>query len=164
MLCGVVKVVLGVFPGVDVLVVNPEVLAELLQLAVAAPDTGEALLFVGGKDQLQVDFAGGKHPLGVGVYLHPLCHRVDTGGHQVPQPLYLHNADAAGADFVDVLQVAQGGDIDGQLPGRLQYRGPLRHRYRKVVDLQIHHFHFAASSLTSSRWPRSGIFRCRRRT
>ena len=54
MLGGVVKLVLGVFSGVDVLVVDPEVLAELLQFAVAAADAGEALLLVGGKDQLQV--------------------------------------------------------------------------------------------------------------
>ena len=42
-----VKVVLGVFPGVNVLVVDPEVLAELLQLAVAAAHAGKALLLVG---------------------------------------------------------------------------------------------------------------------
>ena len=134
MLGGVVKLVLGVLPGVNVLVVNAEVLAQLLQLAVAAADAGKALLLVGGKDQLQVDLAGGEHPLGVGQHLHPLGHRVDAGGHQVLHPLDLHHADAAGADLVDVLQEAEGGDVDGQLPGRLQDGGPLGHRHRETVD------------------------------
>ena len=135
MLCGVVKVVLGVFPGVDVLVVDPEVLAELLQLAVAAAHAGKALLLVGGKDQLQINLAGGEDPLGVGQHLHPLRHRVDAGGHQVLEALYLHHADAAGANLVNVLQKTQGGDINGQLPGSLQDGGALRDGDRKAVNL-----------------------------
>ncbi len=132
---GVVKLVLGVLPGVDVFVVDPEVLAELLQLAVAAAHAGKALLLVGGKDQLQINLAGGEDPLGVGEHLHPLRHRVDAGGHQVFEALYLHHADAAGANLVNVLQKTQGGDINGQLPGSLQDGGALRDGDRKAVNL-----------------------------
>ena len=47
--------------------------------------------------------------------------------------------DAAGADLVDVLQVAQGGNIQARGTGGLQNGGALRHGDGSVVDGQRYH-------------------------
>lgn len=62
-----------------------------------------------------------------------------AGGHQALFSLYLHHTDAAGADLVDILQVAQGGYIQTRGAGGLQNGGALRHGDGSVVDGQRYH-------------------------
>ncbi len=122
--------------------VDAQIPGQVLELALAAAGAGEAVHPVVGEDELQGQAAGLADLLGVGKDLHALADRVDAGGHQAPGPLDLHHADAAGADLVDVLEIAEGGDVDAGGPGGLQHRGALGHRDRDAVDLKIDHFLF----------------------
>ena len=116
------------------------VVAELLELAVSAAGAGGALDVVLAQQQLQVDPAGLTDPGRVGVDHHAVPDHVVAGGDETGLALHLHHADAAGADLVDVLQVAQGGDVDAGLPGRLQNGVIGRYRDGFVVDGQRYHF------------------------
>ena len=77
-------------------------------------------LSVGGEDQLQGQSCGTCSTLAVLVKTSmPSLDRVDTGGDQASGALDLHHADTAGADLVDILQIAQGGDLDARQSGPL---------------------------------------------
>ena len=115
------------------------VVGELLELAVAAAGALGTADVVLGQQQPQVHPAGLTDPGGVGVDHDALGHLGVAGGHQALFPLHLHHADAAGADLVDVLQVAQGGNIQAHGTGGLQNGGALRHGDGSVVDGQRYH-------------------------
>ena len=51
---------------------------------------------------------------GIGKYFHALVYGVNAGGDEAARALDFDHADAAGADFVDILQIAEGGDIDAR--------------------------------------------------
>ena len=115
--------------------------AQLLQLAVGAAGAGKAVGAVGGKDQLQRGAAVPLQGGGVSKNLHALAHRHHAGGGQAAGTLYLAYADAAGADGVDLLEIAQSGDADaGQMRG-LQYGGALGSDHGNVIDLEIYGIH-----------------------
>ena len=155
-----VQVVVGVAHRVDA-----QLAGQLEQLAVGVAGAGQAVHPVVGQDELQGELAGLAHPLGVGVHLHALADRVDAGGHQALGPLHLHHADAAGADLVDVLEKAQGRDVEARGAGRLQHRGPGGNGDGDVVDAQRYHLlSMSVPSLTACRWRQSGSDPCRRRT
>ena len=122
--------------------INAQVSGQLTQLALGIAGAGQAVHAVVGQDQFQGELPGVADLGGVGTYHHALAHRVDAGGHQAPGALHLHHADAAGTDLVDVLQKAQGGDLDTCIPCGLQHRGPGRDGDRDVVDCQVDHFLF----------------------
>ena len=98
-------------------ILHPVIPAKLLQLAIAGTHAGEALLFMGGEQQLQGGAAGLLHLGGVGLNFHSLRHGINAGGHQAAGAGSLHHADAAGADFIDILQKAEGGDFHAGIPG-----------------------------------------------
>ena len=97
---GLVQRRLGILAlkGVDVL--HAVVTAQLLQLAVFASHTGEALLIMGGEHQLQGHLSGLHDSGGVGVDLHALVNRINAGGNQGLCPDNLDHTDTAGADLV----------------------------------------------------------------
>ena len=127
--------------------VDAQVGGQLAQLTVGVAGAGQAVHPVVGQDELQGELPGVAYPLGVGLDLHALAHRVDAGGHQAPGPLDLHHADAAGADLVDVLEEAQGGDVDARGTGGLQHCGTLGNGDGDVVDRQMLPFSVPCSSL-----------------
>ena len=122
--------------------VDPQVGGQLAQLTLGVAGAGQAVHPVVGEDELQGQLPGVAHPAGVGIDLHALAHGVDAGGHQALGPLDLHHADAAGADLVDVLEEAQGGDVEARRAGGLQHCGALGNGDGDVVDRQIYHFLF----------------------
>ena len=69
---------------------------------------------------------GRRAPAAVGLDLHALRDRHGAGGDQGRGPFHLHQADAAGADGLDFLEVTEGRDLDAGLAGRLEDRGALR--------------------------------------
>ena len=85
---------------------------ELLELTVGAADAGETLLLVVRENELEVGLARGENLRGVGLYFHALVHRVDTGRDESARSGDLDKAETAGADLVDVLEVAEGRDLD----------------------------------------------------
>jgi len=101
--------------------VDSQLVAQALQLAVLVALAGQALAVVVGQDQLDVGLDGLAHLGGVGPDVHALGHLQGAGGGQVahrrPLDVGLDHAHAAGADLVDVLQEAQAGDLDPRLAG-----------------------------------------------
>ena len=82
------------------------VVAQGLQLAIAAAGTFGAADLMLAENQPQIDAARLPHARRIGVHHHALHHGVVAGGHQPCVTLHLYHADAAGGNFVDILQVA----------------------------------------------------------
>ena len=118
--------------------------AQSLQFAVGAADALQALLVVIGKQQLQIHFAGIDDAGRIGFDFHPLGAGVYAGSHQ-PERLsalrHLHQTQPAGADLIDILQVAQGGDIDLRRLGGFENRGPLGNGIGSAVYFDVQSFH-----------------------
>jgi hypothetical protein len=88
-----------------------------LEFAFFASNAGEAIHPVVGQSQLQRVAAAPRHFFGIGEYLHPFRGGIDTGRNQGARTLDLNDADAAGADGVDLFHIAKGGDFDTGQPG-----------------------------------------------
>ena len=117
------------------------VAAHFLQFAVVGPHTGETFLVMGGEDQFQRRAAGGLYLRRVGLDLHPFGNRVHAGSHQTTGAGRFDHADTAGADLIDILQVAQGGDIDLRRLGGFENRGPLGNGIGSAVYFDVQSFH-----------------------
>ena len=118
---------------------DAEVVGDRLQTAVARADTGGAGAVVLRQNQLDIDAACLTGARGVGVDDHALVDEVVAGGDQTALALDLDTADAAGADLVDVLEIAQGRDRDAGLSGGLHDRGALRYADGDIVDDDVNH-------------------------
>ena len=116
------------------------VVAQLLQLAVAAAGTLGAANIVLAEQQSQVDTAGLTHAGRIGMYHHALGHHIVARRHQAFVTFHLHHADTAGADLVQLFQIAQRGDIQLGRAGRLQNGGALRHAHCFLINCQCYHF------------------------
>ena len=75
------------------------------------------------KDELERRFPRLADLRGVGEYLHALAHRIDAGSGHGARALDLDDADTAGADGVDILQIAQRGDLDASQVRRFKNCG-----------------------------------------
>lgn len=94
---------------------NAVVMAQLLKLAGGATRTGQASLVVVGKDKLKVELSCLDDLGGVGKDRHTVGARIHASGyHAVGSAALgdLNQAKAASADGVDVLQIAQRGNLD----------------------------------------------------
>ena len=112
---------------------------QLLELAVAAAGALGALGVVLAQQQTQIHAAGFTDAGRVGVDHHALGHHVVAGGHEADMTLDLHHAEAAGGDLVNILEIAQGGDIDMYRLSGLQNGGTFRYGDNLIVDLQRYH-------------------------
>ncbi len=122
-------------------VLNAVILAHLLQLAVGGAFAGQAFLFVGREDQLQRGLAGFLHASRVGLDLHTFRNRIHASGNQTASTGGFYHADTASADLVDILQIAQGGNLHTGLTGGLQNGGTLGDANGNAVYFYIYHFH-----------------------
>ena len=94
-----------------VCILHAQVDTHLLQLALLVAGTGEALLVVVAQQQFQVDLAGIAELGSVGLDVHAVGNGQHTGRAEGTGTGVDH-AHAAGADLVDVLEIAQCGDLD----------------------------------------------------
>jgi len=138
---GVVVFVDGIRAVEATLVVNAELLAELLELTGSAAYAGETLPVMRREDELESRLAALAHALRVCEYLHALVYGVDAGGHERAGALDLNHADTARADFVYLLEVAEGRDLYAGRTRRLKYGYALGYAQRHIVYLNIYHFH-----------------------
>ena len=92
-----------------------------------------------GEDQLEIDPPGLPDPGGIGADHHALGHLVVTGRHQPGDALDLHHTDPAGRDLIDVLEVAEAGDVDAVGPSGLQNGRALGGRDHLAVNCQSYH-------------------------
>ncbi len=72
------------------------------------------------KDQLQYKFTGGFHLLGIGMDHHSILNLGVAGGVQMFMTLDFNHTHAAGADFVDILEIAECRYADFRSAGNLQ--------------------------------------------
>ena len=118
------------------------IVGQLLKTAVSAAGTLGAADLMLAQKQPKIHPAGLPHTGRVGMDHHALGHHVVAGGDQALLTLHLHDAQAAGTDFVDLLEIAHGGDLDACGAGGLQNGGTLRHGNGPIVDGQCYHFSF----------------------
>ena len=124
----------GLFHVAEAEAVDPVLLGQRLELAVAVAHAGVAVAAVLGEQQVEHVPAGDPHRLGVGVDLDGRGDGVGAGGLQGPLPLDLHHADAADAGDLEVGVVAQGGDAHADALGRLEDGGAQGHLGLDAVD------------------------------
>ena len=97
-----IRFILILGTGEAIAAFHAQIQAQLLQLAVLATHTAEALLFVVAQNQLQIDAARLAHGRGVGFDHHVGRHRQYAGRLQRTAAA-VHHAQAAVGGFVDIL-------------------------------------------------------------
>ena len=113
--------------------------AQVLQLAVAVFAAAEAVGFVGGQHQIQNRSSGGDDLLGLGEDHVALGHRGGAGGEQLGIALDLHKADPAGCLGSQILQIAQGWNLNTHAPGSLQNGAALLGLHFDAVNCYVQH-------------------------
>ena len=94
----------------------PRLLRQHLQLAVAVRDADRADVIALGEEQFEDHPAVVLQALGVGRDLHAFFHARDASRQQLVLTLDLDQAEAAGADVGEAVQVAQAWNEDAVLP------------------------------------------------
>ena len=115
------------------------VVCELLELAVAAARTFDTVHLMLAEQQLEIDAPRHTHLLGVRVDDHALMDLVVTRGNERVLPLDLDHADAAGADLIEVFEVAERRYINARRARRIENAGSFRHADGLVVNDQCYH-------------------------
>ena len=110
-----------------------------LDHAVAVARACGAFAFMARKNKRHRFTAGGNDTGAHGVYHHALGNFVVAGGNELVSAFHLYNTDAAGADFVNVFQVAQRGNHGACLIGGVQDGGVLGNGDFLPVDGQRYH-------------------------
>ncbi len=141
---GIVNIGLQLFAELILVRIALIFLGKGLQLAVGAADAAEAVHPVVGEQQLEGLFTGIAKLGGVGLDLHALRDLLKTCDGVAPCALDLDDADTAGADRVDVLEVAKGGDADAGLFSCLQNGVIRRNLNVHAVNLHVDHIHIGS--------------------
>ena len=100
---------------------NAIFIGQILQSAVTGFAAGEASYIMVGKQHVQYLLSAVHHSLGMSVHHHSLFYFCIAGGYQMSAALYLHNTHFAGSYLIDILQVAECGDLDIRLLCSFQY-------------------------------------------
>ena len=124
----------GAYYLVVVLVFDAVFLAELLELTIAGTDAGQAFFSVVGEDQLEGLFAVFNDPRGVGENFHPVAGREHAGRGELRGAFDFDETHAAGADLVDLFEVAECRDLDGRFMGSLKNCISLGDRHFYSID------------------------------
>ena len=100
------------------------------------------------KHELNVHAARFSHLFGISEYLHSVVYGVDAGGNEPSCTLDLNEAEAAGADLVYVLEVAERRDLDSGISCRFKHRNTGGDGIIRAVYLYVNHIHrYVAPSL-----------------
>ena len=133
--------VLDVLTCETVFVFNAEVAAELLQFTAAAADAGETFFLVGGEDEFKVGLSGGLNLGGVCIDFHAVCDFGYASSHKTSCALDFNKAEAASADLIDVLEVAECGNIDFRNSGSVDDLTACGDFIFASVDFYSNHIH-----------------------
>ena len=115
------------------------VVGELLQLAVAAARTLDAVYLVLAEKKLEIHAPRHAHLLRIRVDDHTLVNLIVARGNKRILSLDLDHADAAGADLVEVLEIAERWNVNIGRACRFQNAGSLRHADGFAVNDQAYH-------------------------
>ena len=124
-----------------VLVGHAEIAAELLQFTAAAADAGETFFLVCGKDEFKVGLSGGLNLGGVCIDFHAVCDFGYASSHKTSCALDFNKAEAASADLIDVLEVAECGNIDFRNSGSVDDLTACGDFIFASVDFYSNHIH-----------------------
>ena len=91
----------------EMIFVNSVVIREFLEFAVISSHAGQTFLVVRGKDQLDRGLSGCTNSSCIGENFQALFYRIGTCSCKTASSLDLDHTDTAGADAVDVLEVAE---------------------------------------------------------
>ena len=119
----------------EVIFIDAVVIGQFLKFAVISSHAGETLLVVRRKDQLDGGLSGCTDSSCVGENLQAFLYRVSTCCGKSASSLDLNYTDAAGADTVDVFEIAERGDLNIDRFGCLKDSGALRYSDRNIVNL-----------------------------
>ena len=136
---GIVDRIIGIL-SLEVVFVSAIFKAQSLQLAGITASAGEAFSPVCGNEEFEGSPSGIADHRRVCQDLQAFLHRVCAGCRQAFPAFDLNDADTAGADAVDILQITERRDIDVCIPGGLQDAGAFRNSDRNIVDFEIDHF------------------------
>ena len=100
---------------------NAVFIGQILQSAVAGFATGEASDIMIGKQHVQYLLSAVHHSLGMSVHHHSLFYFCIAGGYQMSAAFYFNHAHLAGSYLIDILQVAECGNLDVRLLCSFQY-------------------------------------------
>ena len=100
---------------------NAIFIGQILQSAVTGFAAGEASDIMVGKQHVQYLLSAVYHSLGMSVHHHSFFHFCIAGGYQMSAALYLYNTHLTGSYLIDILQVAECGDLDIRLLCSFQY-------------------------------------------
>ena len=100
---------------------NAIFIGQILQSAVTGFAAGEASYIMVGKQHVQYLLSAVHHSLGMSVHHHSLFYFCIAGGYQMSAAFHLHNTHLAGSYLIDILQVAECGDLDVRLLCSFQY-------------------------------------------
>ena len=125
-----------------------------LELAVARTGTAEAVVGVGGEDELDHRFADLDNVRIVGGDLHPFGDLGAAGPQEFGGVPVAHHADAAGSPGLHVGVVTEGGDAHGHFLRGLKEGGACRDLHGDAVDLKVNHLlgFFHGGILRQFRW------------
>ena len=121
---------------------DAKVVGERLQRAVARTRAARALGVMLRQQELHVRLARDAGLLAVGVHDHAVEHVVVASGDELVDALDLNHAHAAGADLVQVAQIAQRRNLDAHARGGIEDGRMLGYLDLAVVDDQLYHWKF----------------------
>ncbi len=135
-------------------VVDPQVLGEILQLAVVVGHTHGADVVAFHEQQLHDGPPVLGELLRVCGHLHALGDGGHAGGQQLLRVAHLDQAQPAGTDVTEPVEMTQRGDVDGVLAGDLEHGLPVRAGDFPAVDGEdVNGGHGTASRMRSGQTP-----------
>ena len=124
-----------------VFVFNAEVAAELLQFTAAAADAGETFFFVSGENEFKVGLSGSHNLGGVRSDFHAVRYFGNASSHETSCALDFNETETASADFVDVLEIAESGNIDLRDSGSVDDLAACGNFIIATVNFYSNHIH-----------------------
>ena len=121
--------------------VSVVVLGQLLEFAAGGTDAGETFLFVSGENQLDVGLSCSSDLGGVGLDFHAFGDGVNAGSNHAAGAGYFNKAETASADFIDVLEVAEGRDVDVCISAGFENGDARGYGIFDTVYFNIYHIH-----------------------
>jgi hypothetical protein len=113
---------------------------EILQLTLTASVAHRAFKGMGHENQLKLGPPGFDHFRGVGQYLHPVTHRIETCRDKSPPALLLNHTDPAGSEGHEPLVFTESGNLDPGLGCCVHDHRSRRNRNLDPIDCQSDRF------------------------
>ena len=130
-----------VFACETIFVFNTEVAAELLQFTAAAADAGETFFLVSGENEFKVGLSGSHNLGGVRSDFHAVRYFGNASSHEASCALDFNETESASADFVDVLEIAESGNIDLRDSGSVDDLAACGNFIIATVNFYSNHIH-----------------------